>query len=54
MLTHDGEYPMIDGIAVVARNWVYIDGGDFSFTTEGGPPNFQYCTFLTKPPSLLS
>lgn len=30
-------------IAVVAGNWVYIDGGEFSFMSDGNP-NYQYCT----------
>ena len=28
-------------VAVVAGNWVYIDGGEFSFMSNG-EPQFQY------------
>ena len=31
-------------VAVVVGDWVYIDGGEFSFMSHGSPA-YEYCMF---------
>lgn len=44
-----GAFELIFCIAVVAGDWVYIDGGEFSYTSDG-TITYQYSTLSSRGP----